>query len=70
MKRTLAIMVGAAFILLLATLTLVIMPYLQISAEQVPPDIGFTLKDRHEAGAARRRAAAQHRLAADVPLQH
>lgn len=39
MKRTLAIMVGAALILLLATLTLVAMPYLQISAEQVPPDL-------------------------------
>lgn len=39
MKRALAIMVGAALILLLATLTLVVMPYLQMSAEQVPPDL-------------------------------
>lgn len=36
MKRALAIMVGAALILLLATLTLVAMPYLQMSAEAVP----------------------------------
>lgn len=36
MKRALAIMVGAALILLLATLTLVVMPYLQMSAEAVP----------------------------------
>src|SRR5690554_8120928 len=39
MKRALAIMVGAALILLLATLTLGVMPYLQMSAEQVPPDL-------------------------------
>jgi cytochrome c oxidase cbb3-type subunit 2 len=39
MKGALAIMVGAALILLLATLTLVVMPYLQMSAEQVPPDL-------------------------------
>lgn len=39
MKRALAIMVGAALILLLATLTLVVMPYLQMSAEQIPPDL-------------------------------
>ncbi|HTN34970.1 MAG TPA: cbb3-type cytochrome c oxidase subunit II [Marinobacter sp.] len=36
MKRALAIMVGSALILLLATLTLVVMPYIQISSEQVP----------------------------------
>src|SRR5690554_4127515 len=35
----LPILVGAALILLLATLTLVVMPYLQMSAEQVPPDL-------------------------------
>lgn len=39
MTRVLAIMMGAAFILLLATLTLVVMPYLQMSAEAVPPDL-------------------------------
>lgn len=39
MKRALAIMVGAALILLLATLTLVVMPYLQMTAEQVPPEL-------------------------------
>ncbi len=36
MKRALAIMVGSALILLLAMLTLVVMPYLQMSAEAVP----------------------------------
>ncbi len=39
MKRALAIMVGAAFILLLAMLTLVVLPYIQMSTEQVPPDL-------------------------------
>lgn len=39
MKRALAIMVGAAFILLLATLTLVVLPYIQMSTEAVPPDL-------------------------------
>lgn len=39
MKRALAIMVGAALILLLATLTLVAMPYLQMSAEAVPEEL-------------------------------
>ena len=36
MKHALAIMVGAALILLLATLTLVAMPYVQMSSEAVP----------------------------------
>lgn len=36
MKRALAIMVGSALILLLAMLTLVVMPYIQLSSEQVP----------------------------------
>lgn len=39
MNRPLVIMVGVALILLLATLTLVVMPYLQMSVEQVPPDL-------------------------------
>lgn len=39
MKRALAIMAGAALILLLAMLTLVVLPYLQMSTEQVPPDL-------------------------------
>lgn len=39
MKRALAIMIGAALILMLAMLMLVVMPYLQMSAEQVPPDL-------------------------------
>ncbi|MDN6180828.1 MAG: cbb3-type cytochrome c oxidase subunit II [Halomonas subglaciescola] len=39
MKRAIAIMVGAAFILLLAMLTLVVLPYIQMSTEQVPPDL-------------------------------
>jgi len=39
MKRALAIMVGAAFILLLAMLTLVVLPYIQMTTEQVPPDL-------------------------------
>lgn len=39
MKRALAIMVGAGLILLLATLTLVVMPYLQMNAEQQPPEL-------------------------------
>ena len=39
MKRALAIMVGAAFILLLATLTLVVLPYIQMTSEAVPPDL-------------------------------
>jgi cytochrome c oxidase cbb3-type subunit 2 len=36
MKRALAIMVGSALILLLAMLTLVVMPYVQLSSEEVP----------------------------------
>jgi cytochrome c oxidase cbb3-type subunit 2 len=39
MNRPFIIMVGAGLILLLATLMLVVMPYLQMSAEQVPPDL-------------------------------
>jgi cytochrome c oxidase cbb3-type subunit 2 len=39
MKRALAIMVGAALILLLAMLTLVVLPYLQMSSEAIPPDL-------------------------------
>lgn len=39
MNRPFVIMVGAGLILLLATLMLVVMPYLQMSAEQVPPDL-------------------------------
>lgn len=39
MKRALAIMVGAALILLLAMLTLVVMPYIQMSSEEVPDDL-------------------------------
>ncbi|MDV2856704.1 MULTISPECIES: cbb3-type cytochrome c oxidase subunit II [Oceanimonas] len=39
MRRALAIMVGAALILMLATLTLVVMPYLQMNAEQVPDEL-------------------------------
>ena len=36
MKHALAIMIGATFVLLVATLTLVGMPYLQLSSEPVP----------------------------------
>ena len=36
MKYALAIMIGATFVLLVATLTLVGMPYLQLSSEPVP----------------------------------
>lgn len=36
MNRPIAIMVGAGLILLLATLMLVVMPYLQMSVEEVP----------------------------------
>lgn len=36
MKRTVAIMAGAALILLFATLMLVVMPYLQMASEPVP----------------------------------
>lgn len=39
MKRALAIMVGAALILLLAMLTLVAMPYVQLSSEAVPEQL-------------------------------
>ena len=39
MKHALAIMVGAALILLLATLTLVAMPYVQMSTEAVPEEL-------------------------------
>lgn len=39
MKRALAIMVGSALILLLAMLTLVVMPYIQMSSEQVPDGV-------------------------------
>jgi len=39
MKRALAIMVGAGLILLLATLMLVVMPYIQMSTEQIPAEL-------------------------------
>lgn len=39
MKRALAIMVGALLILLLAMLTLVVLPYIEMTAEEVPPDL-------------------------------
>lgn len=39
MKNALAIMVGSAFILLLAMLTLVVTPYIQMTSEQVPPEL-------------------------------
>lgn len=48
MKRALAIMVGSALILLLATLTLVVMPYLQMSAEAVPAGLKpYTEQELH-----------------------
>lgn len=39
MKRALAIMVGALLILLLAMLTLVVLPYIEMTAEEIPPDL-------------------------------
>lgn len=39
MKNALAIMVGSAFILLLAMLTLVVTPYIQMTSEEVPPEL-------------------------------
>ncbi|PWG60943.1 cbb3-type cytochrome c oxidase subunit II [Spiribacter halobius] len=39
MKRTVAIMAGAALILLFATLMLVVMPYVQMASEPVPKDL-------------------------------
>lgn len=48
MKRALAIMVGSALILLLAMLMLVVLPYIEMSSEEVPPDLEpYTAQELH-----------------------